>query len=137
MAQLTPYLSFDNKQCREAMQFYKDCLGGELTLQTVSSMPEMASMMSPGYGDHIMHATLTSGGITILASDLNRDKMVEGNMCYLCVHCDNEAQLNEWFSKLAEGGAILQAIGDVPWGALYGELTDKFGKRWMFNFQKG
>jgi len=34
MAHLNPYLSFDN-QCREAMNFYKDCLGGTLELQKV------------------------------------------------------------------------------------------------------
>jgi PhnB protein len=35
MAQLNPYLNFDNN-CREAMNFYKYCLGGELKLQTVA-----------------------------------------------------------------------------------------------------
>ena len=46
MAQLNPYLNFD-RNCREAMNFYKDCLGGELFLQTVGEMPEMAAQMPP------------------------------------------------------------------------------------------
>ncbi len=40
MAKLNPYMNFDNMQCREAMNFYKDCLGGELVIQKVSEMPE-------------------------------------------------------------------------------------------------
>ena len=46
MARLNPYLNFDNN-CREAMNFYKDCLGGELFLQTVSELPEMAATNAP------------------------------------------------------------------------------------------
>ena len=38
MARLNPYLNFDNN-CREAMNFYKECLGGELTLQTIGESP--------------------------------------------------------------------------------------------------
>ncbi len=38
MTQLFPYLRF-NGNCREAMNFYKSCLGGELILQTVANRP--------------------------------------------------------------------------------------------------
>ncbi len=135
MAQLTPYLSF-NSNCREAMNFYKDCLGGELTLQTVGSMPEMAAQMPPELKDHIMHATLKSNGFTIHASDLNRAKHQDGNTYHLCLHCDSEEQLRDFFTKLSQGGTITNPVGDMPWGALYAECDDKFGKHWMFNFQK-
>jgi len=137
MAQLNPYLSFSNNNCREAMNFYKDCLGGELTLQTVGDMPAMAAQMPANMKDSILHSTLKSGGITIMASDLNREKLLEGNTFGLCINCDTEAELNAFFSKLSAGGKIIQSVGDMPWGALYGELTDKYGKLWMFNFHKG
>ena len=35
MTQLNVYLTFDGN-CREAMTFYKECLGGELVLNTVA-----------------------------------------------------------------------------------------------------
>ena len=38
MAQLNAYLHFQDN-CRQAMTFYKDCLGGELTLMTVGESP--------------------------------------------------------------------------------------------------
>ena len=135
MAQLNPYLNFDGN-CREAMNFYKDCLGGELTLQTVGEMAAMAAQMPPHLKDHILHAMLVSGSITLMASDLNRSKPVEGNTFSLCVNCGSEAELNSLFAKLSAGGKVNHPVGDMPWGALFGDLTDRYGKNWMFNFQK-
>ena len=135
MAQLNPYLNFDNN-CREAMNFYQDCLGGELTLQTVGEMPAMAAQMPPQMKDNILHSTLTSGDIVIMASDLNREKQIEGNTVQLCVNCNSENELNSFFSKLSAGGKITEPLADMPWGGMYGSLTDQYGKHWVFNFQK-
>ncbi|WP_336513842.1 VOC family protein [Pollutibacter soli] len=135
MAKLNPYLSFD-KNCLEAMTFYKECFGGELTMQKVGEMPEMAAQMPPDFKDLIMHSTLVSGGVTIMASDLNREKPLEGNAVHLCLNAESEEELIRLFSKLGDGGKIIQPIGDMPWGGMYGELDDKFGKHWVFNWQK-
>ncbi|MEP7323865.1 MAG: VOC family protein [Saprospiraceae bacterium] len=135
MAQLNPYLNF-NKNCREAMNFYKDSLGGELIIQTVSESPEMAAQMPPQMKDLILHSVLTQNGITIMASDMNREKPIEGNTFHLCINCESEAELNSFFSNLSDGGSITEPLADMPWGAKYGALTDKFGKNWLFNFQK-
>jgi PhnB protein len=134
MAQLNPYLNFDNN-CREAMNFYKDCLGGELVLQTVGESPAMAAQMPPQMKDSILHSSLTSGDIVIMASDLNREKPVDGNTVHLCVNCNNEKELNTFFSKLSAGGKVTEPITDMPWGAKYGSTIDKYGKHWLFNFQ--
>lgn len=130
MANLNPYLSFQNN-CREAMNFYKSCFGGELFIQTVSELPAMAAQMPAEMKDHILHSSLVSGGITIMASDLNRNEPIEGNTVHLCLQCESESELNTLFSKLSQGGQIVQAVDDVPWGGKYGELTDQFGKHWM------
>ena len=135
MTQLNPYLNFDNN-CREAMHFYKDCLGGALNLQTVSESPAMAAQMPPHMKDSILHSSLTSGDIIIYASDLNREKRIEGNTVQLCINCNSENELNDFFSKLSAGGKITEPIADMPWGAKYGSLTDKYGKHWIFNLPK-
>ncbi len=118
------------------MNFYKDCLGGELQLQTVGESPEMAAQMPPQMKDLILHSTLTSGKLVIMASDLSREKRVEGNTIHLCVNCDTDVELNSFFSKLSAGGKVTEPLADMPWGAKYGALTDKYGKQWLFNFQK-
>lgn len=135
MAQLNPYLNFDNN-CREAMSFYKDCLGGELFLQTVGEMPAVAAQMPPHMKDYIMHSTLTSGSIVIMASDMNREKRIEGNTVHLCINCNSDDELNAFFSNLSAGGNITEPLTDMPWGGKFGSLTDKFGKHWLFNYQK-
>jgi len=135
MAQLNPYLNFDNN-CREAMNFYRDCLGGDLFLQTVGEMPAMAAQMPPQMKDSILHSKLTSGEIVIMASDLNREKQIEGNTVHLCVNCNSENELNSFFPKLSAGGKVTEPLADMPWGGKYGALTDKYGKHWVFNFQK-
>lgn len=136
MAHLNPYLNFDTN-CREAMNFYKECLGGELFLQTVSELPAMAAQMPPQMKDSILHSSLTSGDIVIMASDLSREKRIEGNTVHLCINCNSENELNSFFSKLSAGGKVTEPIADMPWGAKYGALTDKYGKHWIFNLPTG
>lgn len=136
MAQLNPYLNFDNN-CREAMNFYKDCLGGKLSIQTVGESPMMAEQMPSQMKDSVLHSTLTSGNIVIMASDLNREKPIVGNTVQLCINCDSENELISFFSQLSKGGKVTEPLAVMPWGAKYGALTDKFGKHWIFNFKKG
>ena len=43
MTTIITYLTF-NGNCREAMTFYKECLGGELHFQTVGVSPHSSKM---------------------------------------------------------------------------------------------
>ena len=132
MATLNPYLNFEGN-CREAMNFYKACLGGTLELMTVGEMPAMTAQMPPEMKDSIMHSSLRADGIVLMASDLNRNKPNEGNTYELCLVCNDEEETNTLFNKLAKGGKITEALQPMPWGDLYGSLTDMFGKRWLFD----
>ncbi|MFT3935528.1 MAG: VOC family protein [Chitinophagaceae bacterium] len=136
MAKLNPYLNFQNN-CREAMNFYKNCLGGELEIKTVGEIPAMAAQMPASMKDAILHSMLVSGDMVIMASDLNREKPIEGNTFSICVNCDNEAELKTFFSNLSAGGKVVQPVGEMPWGGMYAELIDKYGKLWALNYQKG
>lgn len=62
MKSINVYLGFGGK-CREAMNFYKECLGGgELELQSVSESP-VADQMPPDFDkDQILHSTLVKDG---------------------------------------------------------------------------
>jgi PhnB protein len=136
MGGLIPYLNFENGKCDEAMNFYQQCLGGEYSAMRVKEMPKMASQMPPEMGDSVLHGELRSGRMVMYCSDLNREKQVEGNTIQLCINCDSAEELQTLFEGLSAGGEVLQPVGDMPWGALYAEARDKYGKVWMFNFQK-
>ena len=132
MAQLNPYLRFNDSKCREAMNFYKECIGGKLTFQTVGESP-MAKDMPKEAHSKIMHADLKNGGVEIFASDMMRDKAAMGDNIALSLNCESEEEIKSLFSKLSAGGEIFMPLEKQFWGALFGVLTDKFGVEWMFN----
>jgi PhnB protein len=131
MSKIITYLGFGGK-CREAMNFYKDCIGGELELQTVGESGAKG-MMPEEFNDQIIHSSLTKGNITIFATDMTRGKMINGNDMSLCVVCDTEEETRGYFEKLSVGGHISDPLNITFWGALFGGLTDKYGKQWIFD----
>ena len=134
MSSINPYLRF-NGNCKEAMSFYKDCLGGELTMQKVGESP-MAGNMPQEMQDKIMHATLKTAGFIIMASDLcDETGLIKGNNVSLMLDCDSEEQVRTEYEKLSEGGKKTHPLEKTFWNALFDDLTDKHGINWIFNYQ--
>lgn len=135
MTQLSPYVNF-NGTCREAMTFYKDTLGGELSLMAVKETP-MASQCPAAMQDQIMHASLMGEGFSILASDmLSGETYQPGNNFSLTLNCSSEEQIRSLFNKLEEGGKVYEPLQEQFWGAIFGMVVDKFGTRWILNYDK-
>ena len=134
MTQLNPYIHF-NGNCREAMTFYKDALGGELTLMTVGESP-MASQLPADSHEKVMHASLKSGGFTLLASDMSGPGgFKKGSELSLTIVGSSKEETESFFSKLSAGGKVTHALKEEFFG-LYGDLTDMYGISWMFNYEK-
>jgi PhnB protein len=133
LANIISYLTF-NGNCREAMTFYKECLGGELTLQTIgetSPTEEMPQEMK----DCVLQATLQHDNIVLMASDMVEDEgLKKGNNICLMLYCDSEGQMQNCYEKLSKGGKQTHPIVKTDWGALFGSLTDRFGNNWLLNF---
>ena len=128
MAQLNPYITF-NGNSREAMEFYKACLGGELSIMTVGDSP-MASQM-PDKKDNVLHSTLKKDGMVLMASDkIMPGELIQGNTITVCIIGGTKEELQQFFAKLSEGGTVGQPLTEAFFGT-YGELTDKFGINWM------
>ena len=135
MKNLVPYLSFEDN-CKEAMEFYRDCLGGKLTLMTVGESPMAAQVPAQVHG-LIMHANLSGGAFGLMASDdIQGGKVTVGSAINLMIDCDSEKEIRELFPKLARGGKVNSELKVEFWGSLYGDLTDKYGLRWMLNFDQ-
>ena len=62
-----PFLLFDGN-CAEAMNFYHQCLGGQLTLTKLGNSP-LKDTLPPEKHDRIINAHLKSGDIEISAAD--------------------------------------------------------------------
>jgi PhnB protein len=135
MAQINSYLTFSGN-CREAMQFYKDCLGGELVLQTVGESP-LADKMPQQMRDCILHSTLTKGSLIIMGSDMvPQSGLIKGNAVSLSLTCDSEEEIKTSYQNLCTGGTADHALEDSFWGALFGDLTDKYGNHWLLSYNK-
>ncbi len=133
MKQINSYLTFSGN-CREAMTFYKDCLGGELTFQTIGESP-LSEKMPPQMKDSILHATLIKNGVTLMASDMVGEKgLIRGNAVSLMVDCNSESEIRSAFDALAEGGEKTHPLEISFWGALFGNLKDRYGNNWLLHF---
>jgi PhnB protein len=135
MAKMSPFVRFNNGACREAMNFYKDCLGGELNFMTVKGSAVEKDMPADKQ-DLIMHSTLTKGSWVLVGSDMMRDKAIMGDSVGITLDCESEEEIRTIFDKLARGGEIFMPVEDAFWGALFGMVTDKYGIEWMLNYTK-
>ena len=134
MAQINAYLTF-NGNCREAMTFYKDCLGGELTMQTVQGSP-LESQMPLTAKKHILHASLVNHDLVLLGSDMTGTaEVVKGNTISLSLHCGSADEIQLFFSRLSDGGQIVHPLHEFFAGTM-GTLTDKFEKDWLLYYDK-
>ncbi len=135
MIKINSYLTF-NGNCREAMAFYKACLGGELKLQTIGESP-MADKMPKEMKDCILHATLTTEGFVLMGSDMaSETELLKGNAVSLMLNCGSEQEIGSCYEKLSERGQPIHQLETTFWGALFGDLKDKFGNNWILNYIK-
>jgi PhnB protein len=135
MKAINSYLTF-NGNCREAMLFYKECLGGELTLQSIGESP-LSEKMPAQMKDCILHASLTKGAWALMGSDMVAEEgLIKGNSVSLCLQCSSEAEIKACYANLSDGGKATHPLENTFWGALFGDLVDKFGNRWLLNFEK-
>jgi PhnB protein len=135
MAQINSYLTF-NGNCRQAMTFYKNCLGGELYFQTIGESP-MSEQMPPKMKDCILHATLTNGSLILMGSDMvSNAGLIKGNAVSLSLMCSSEKEIRDCYEKLSSDGQATHPLENTFWGALFSGLTDKFGNHWLLSFNK-
>lgn len=135
MSNINSYLRFKGN-CREAMNFYQRCLGGELFFQTVGESP-LAAQMPPAMKDNILHSTLTHKDFVIMGSDMvPQSGLVTGNAVSLSLSCDSEEAVRLAYTKLAEGGEATHPLENAFWGAIFGDLLDKYGNNWLLNYTK-
>ncbi|HEY4325552.1 MAG TPA: VOC family protein [Mucilaginibacter sp.] len=134
MSQINPYVGF-NGRCREAMTFYKECLGGELEIQPVEGSP-MEAHCPPALKHQILHSALTKNSeILLMATDMvGPGGYINGNSLALSMSCTSEDEINRLYLAFTAEGQILDPLKLQFWGALFATVTDKFGIRWMLNY---
>ncbi len=133
MARINTYLTF-NGNCREAMKFYHECLGGKLAFQTIGESP-MSEKMTEKIKGYILHATLLKDDLILQATDITDEpELIKGNSVSLLLVCSSEKEVRSLYKKLSSGGKQTQPPKINFWGAMFGNLTDKYGHHWLLYF---
>ena len=129
-SKLNPYVSFAGN-AREAMEFYKDVFGGELTSSTFG---EYGDATAPN-ADQIMHSQLESqAGFTLMGADTPPGGSHNpGDNIAISLSGDDDAMLRGYWEKLSAGGQVSVPLEKQMWGDEFGMCQDKFGLAWMVN----
>lgn len=133
--QIHAYFTF-NGNCREAMTFYQQCLGGQLTFRTLGSSP-LSEKMPQAMKDCILEAMLTLDGGILTGTDMTPESgLVKGNAVSLLLNCKSEKEAKQVFTRLSKGGKVHHPLELNAFGMLLGDLTDKYSNNWILNFNK-
>jgi PhnB protein len=138
MLRSIPFLLFDGN-CAEAMTFYHQCLGGELTITKLGDSP-MKDMLPPEKHHRVINAHLKSGNTEISATDWMAAPEYEpkfGDTFAIFILGEGYDELKALFDKLAEGAKQdrFQELHQLPIGT-YGQFFDKYGIHWIFKGDK-
>jgi PhnB protein len=126
-----PYVLFPGT-AREALTFYGDVFGGAVQLHTFAEFNR-----ADGPGDAIAHGGLAGGPVALFGADVSGDERPvrsEGLMLALLGTAD-PSTLRTWFSRLSEGGRVVDDLQKRPWGASDGQVIDRYGLHWLIGFE--
>jgi PhnB protein len=132
---IQPYLTFSGN-CREAMTFYQEAIGGQLEFQTLGQSP-FGTKIPCQFQPYILRASLTKDGLVLIGTDIVPEQgLQKGNAVSLMLNCSTEQELWDVYAKLAdEGRATYPPTASGTGGTLFGNLTDKFGNHWLLNYE--
>ena len=127
----TPYILFPGT-AREALTFYGDVFGCAVQLHTFAEFNR-----TDGPADAIAHGGLTRGPVALWGADVSGDERPvrsEGLMLALLGTAD-PSTLRTWFSRLSEGGRVVDDLQKRPWGGSDGQVIDRYGLHWLIGFE--
>ncbi len=127
----TPYIQFPGT-AREALTFYGEVFGSFVELHTFEEFHR-----TDGPADAIAHGYLKDGPVQLFGADVaggERPLRCEGLMLSL-LGTAAPATLKKWFSKLSEGGKVVDDLQTRPWGDSDGQVIDRYGLHWLIGFQ--
>jgi PhnB protein len=129
-----PNLHFKGN-AEEVLRHYRAAFGGDVEIVRFAGTPA-AESAPPDWADKVLYGTLRSplGVINIMDAPCERAEEPGGNVA-IAVLTTSEAQTDAVFSQLSAGGRVTMPLEQTFWAAKFGMCTDKFGTKWMVNYQ--
>ncbi len=134
---LIPYINLSG-DAEEALSFYKDIFGGEIEINRWSEMPPNSKMpITDEWKSKVMHGSLAiRENVTLYVSDsLTEDQTGNSSTVFLHMEFDSEDELRKAYEAIAQSGTVNMPVDKTFWGAIYGDVIDKFGIGWGMHYQ--
>jgi PhnB protein len=125
-----PYLFFDGR-CDEALAFYGEALGAEVTaLMRFKESPDPAGC-APGSEEKVMHCNFTVCGTQLMASDGRCTGQPNFQGFALTIGLESAEEVERIFAALADGGQVQMPLTETFFAPRFGMVADRFGLCWM------
>ncbi len=140
MSRVSTYLNFP-RHTEEAFLFYKSVFGTEFVrpIARLGECPAMPGQPPMAEADRnlVLHVQLPIlGGHILMGTDAPESmgfSLTPGNNMHISLEPDTRAEADRLFAALSAGGKADMPMTDMFWGAYFGQITDRFGIRWMIN----
>ena len=127
------YISYRGR-CEEALEFYKNAIGAEVTgLMRWKDSPDAAMKTPPGFDEKVMNASFRIGDTVLMADDSPGEAHAEFKVMTLAIEVADDAEAKRVLTALGQGGRVTMALIKTFWTSSFGTLTGKFGVPWMVN----
>lgn len=132
-----PYLNFPGN-AEEVLTHWHDLFGGELGIQRYDDMDTSGFPFTPP-PNTVAHAHLHGGLVNIAGGDSimaeNPAPLANGVFSFL-LQPETVEEARTIIDRIVEaGGSIAMPFERAPWGAHYGQVTDRFGVLWQVNVE--
>jgi PhnB protein len=129
--ELKPFIYLYGR-AEEALDFYKDALGGTYTI-VARNQATNDPRLDPSFVGKVSYAEFAAPGISLAISDGGGPKTVdpdEGNII-LSLRDPLVERAAKIFRALSDGGKTLVPFGDSQWGGKFGHVRDRFQNDWF------
>ena len=130
----TIYLNF-NGNCLEAMTFYAEVLGGEISgVFRNGDTPNPADRM-PGGDDLVMNMNLRLGSANVMASDTPGNWYTKPQGFSVSISPASSSEFDRIYKALSKDAqSVMMEPAETFWAERFAMFTDRFGTPWMLNF---
>lgn len=120
-------------QAEEAMKFYTSLFRNS----EITNISRYGANQDGTEGS-VQHASFTLNGQEFMAIDSNINHgFTFTPSLSVYVRCESEAEIDNAFSKLSEGGQIMMPLNRYPFSKKFAWVADKYGVSWQLSLSEG
>ena len=120
-------------QCREAFEYYKHVLGGEVEFLAYADSP-LKDDVSPEWAEKIIHGSFKLNNLEIAGGDVAPEHYQTPQGFLLLLRLGSEQESRRIFNAFSDGGTEIMPLQKTFWSPCYGIVVDKFGVSWKINY---